>query len=236
MATFLVCHGAWSSAWAWKKMHPLLREGGHELIVPTCTGLGERSHLATPQVDLELHIRDVLQVIEYEDLSGLTLVGHSYGGMVATGVADRARNRIERLVYLDAWVPEDGQSLLDLAPEEFRTRVRETTAASGDGWRIPPSTLPADTSPDDVAWMSARRAPQPIRTFEQPLRLAKRDEPPPRTYVYCKRIAAGDRFGPFAAIARSDPAWRYVEIDASHNPHVTAPQTLAGVLLGENES
>src|ERR1700681_1368011 len=88
-ATFLVCHGAWSAGWTWKKMHPLMAAAGHRLVTPTYTGLGERAHLANPSIDLETHIRDILNVVKYEDLRDIVLVGHSYGGMVATGVADR---------------------------------------------------------------------------------------------------------------------------------------------------
>jgi pimeloyl-ACP methyl ester carboxylesterase len=113
-ATFLVCHGAWSAGWAWKKLHPLMAACGHRLVAPTYTGLGERVHLANPSIDLETHVQDILNVIRYEDLRDIVLVGHSYGGMVATGVADRARDRISQLIYVDAFVPDDGQSLLDL--------------------------------------------------------------------------------------------------------------------------
>src|SRR3982751_4799969 len=110
----LVCHGAWSAGWAWKKMHPLMNAAGHRLVTPTYTGVGERVHLANPSIDLETHIQDILNVIKYEDLRDIVLVGHSYGGMVATGVADRARDLISQLIYLDAFVPDQGQSLLDL--------------------------------------------------------------------------------------------------------------------------
>src|SRR3977135_2927010 len=113
-ATFLVCHGAWSAGWAWKKMHPLMATRGHRLVTPTYTGLGERAHLAHPSIDLETHVQDILNVISYEDLRDIVLIGHSYGGMVATGVADRARDRVAQLVYLDAFVPREGQSLFDL--------------------------------------------------------------------------------------------------------------------------
>ena len=112
--TFLVCHGAWSAGWAWKKMHPLMQAAGHRLVTPTYTGLGERAHLANLSIDLDSHIEDVLNVIKYEDLRDIVLVGHSYGGMVATGVADRARDKVKQLIYVDAFVPGDGQSLLDL--------------------------------------------------------------------------------------------------------------------------
>src|ERR1700733_6110284 len=129
---FLVCHGAWSAGWAWKKLHPLMRAAGHRLVTPTYTGLGERAHLANPSIDLETHITDVLNVIQYEDLRDIVLVGHSYGGMVATGVADRARDRIAQLIYIDAFVPRNGQSLLDIN-EPARERMREL-AKAGDGY------------------------------------------------------------------------------------------------------
>jgi pimeloyl-ACP methyl ester carboxylesterase len=101
-STFLVCHGAWSAGWAWKKMHPLMAAAGHRLATPTQIGIGEREHLANPSIDLETHIQDILNVIRYEDLRDIVLIGHSYGGMVATGVADRARDRITQLIYIDA--------------------------------------------------------------------------------------------------------------------------------------
>src|ERR1700745_2867765 len=117
---FRVCHGAWSAGWAWKKMHPLMEAAGHRLVTPSYTGLGERAHLANPSIDLETPIADILNVISYEDLRDIVLLGHSYGGMVATGVADRARDRIAQLIYLDAFVPREGQSLFDFYSPEPR--------------------------------------------------------------------------------------------------------------------
>jgi pimeloyl-ACP methyl ester carboxylesterase len=229
VATFVVAHGAWSSAWAWKKMRPLLRAAGHELWTPTYTGLGERAHLASPAVDLDTHIKDVVGVLEMEDLRDVVLIGHSYGGMVATGVADRARVRIARLVYLDAFVPRNGQSLLDLQDAEVRERMRELARTSGDGWRLPPNPMPADTPAADMAWAAGRRLPQPIKTFEQALRLDER-MPPPRSYIYCRHIGATDVFRQFAERAQRESGWRYFEIDSSHNPHITAPQALMELL------
>jgi pimeloyl-ACP methyl ester carboxylesterase len=226
----LVAHGAWSAAWAWKKMRPLLRAAGHELWTPTYSGLGERAHLASPAIDLETHIRDVLGVLEMEDLRDVVLIGHSYGGMVATGVADRARHRIAQLIYLDAFVPRDAQSLLDLQPAEVRERMRELARSAGDGWRLPPNPMPADTPAADVAWAAGRRPPQPIKTFEQALRLDGNVQPPPRSYIYCRRIGPTDVFRQFAERAQRESGWRYFEIDSSHNPHITAPQELAALL------
>ena len=109
MAVIVLAHGAWSSAWAWKRVRPLMVAAGHEFFAPSYTGLGERAHLARPENDLETHIQDVVGVLKFEDLRSVVLIGHSYGGMVATGVADRARDRVAQLIYLDAFVPDDGQ-------------------------------------------------------------------------------------------------------------------------------
>jgi pimeloyl-ACP methyl ester carboxylesterase len=226
--TFLVCHGAWGGGWSWKKMHPLMAAAGHRLVTPTYTGLGERQHLANPSVDLETHIQDILNVIKYEDLRDIVLIGHSYGGMVATGVADRKRDRIAQLIYIDAFVPKDGQSLLDL-DEPARQHMRKL-AEAGDGWRIPPSRLPPDTSPTDIEWLTERRVPQPIKCFETKLKLQGGELSLPRSYIYATRIAPADTFGPFAKRTRNEAGWRYHEIDASHSPNVTAPQTLMALL------
>jgi len=225
--TFLVCHGAWSAGWAWKKMHPLMNKAGHRLVTPTYTGLGERAHLAHPAIDLDAHIADMLNVIKYEDLSDFVLIGHSYGGMVATGVADRARDKVRQLIYIDAFVPQDGQSLLDLN-EPARARM-QAAAKSGDGWRVPPNPTPSDTSPDDVAWLNERRVNMPVQCFEQKLQLSA-PLTLPRSYIYATRITPADTFGPFAKMTRSDRAWRYYEIDASHSPNVTAPEALMTML------
>ena len=225
---FLVCHGAWSAGWAWKKVHPLMQAAGHRLVTPTYTGLGERVHLADPSIDLETHIQDVLNVIKYEDLRDIVLLGHSYGGMVATGVADRARDRIAQLIYLDAFVPHDGQSLFDIN-EPVRQPMQDA-AKKGDGWRVPPMTPPPDTSPADLEWLTARRVDMPIKCFETRLKLTGGELTLPRSYIYATRIPPADTFGQFARRTRSEAGWRYYEIDASHAPNVTAPEALMALL------
>ena len=225
MATYLLCHGAWSGGWSWNKIRVLLRAAGHEVVTPTYTGLGERAHLAHPMVDLETHIQDVLSVAQYESLSDFILVGHSYGGMVVTGVADRLPERVRHLVYLDAFVPGDGQSLASLAGEgHSSTRV--------EGWLIPPNPPPPDTSPEDAAWITPLRRHQPARCFSQPLRLTRGTLPPmPRTYIHCTRKTGNDVFRQFADRFRNDPTWRFHAMDASHSPNITAPEELAALLL-----
>jgi len=169
----------------------------------------------------------MLNVIRYEDLSDFVLIGHSYGGMVATGVADRARDKIKQLIYIDAFVPKDGQSLLDLN-EVAQERMREV-AKSGDGWRVPPNPTPPDTAPEDLPWLSERRINMPIKCFEVKLKLSA-PLTLPRSYIYATRITPADTFGRFAKETKNDPAWRYFEIDASHSPNVTAPEALMALL------
>src|SRR5260370_10154001 len=149
MATIVLAHGAWSAAWAWKKMRPLFRAAGHEFFSPTYTGLGERAHLSNQEIDLTIHINDVAAVLEIEDLKDVTLIGHSYGGMVATGVADKARRRIARGGYLDAFAPKDGQRLLDLVGPQASEDMRGKATGERGGRRGPPIALPPRPAPQD---------------------------------------------------------------------------------------
>jgi pimeloyl-ACP methyl ester carboxylesterase len=224
MATFVVAHGAWSAGWGWKKMHPLMAARGHRLITPTLTGLGERGHLASAAIDLDTHIADILGVLKFENLTGVTLIGHSYGGMVATGVADRARDRIAKLIYIDAFAPNDGDSVVDLLPEAARAQRKP----SADGF-IPPVPMPPDTPPEDRAWAEPLRLPQPAKTFEQKLKFHGGPLTLPRHYIYCSRNAPDDRFRRFYERAKREN-WGASEIDASHNPHITCAETLAELL------
>ena len=229
MADIVVAHGAWSAGWAWKKMRPLMAARGHSLWTPTYTGVGERAHLAHPKIDLSTHIQDVVGVLETEDLTDVVLIGHSYGGMVATGVADKAAARIARLIYLDAFVPADGQSLATLMDPTGSAEAGWRKAAE-EGWRVPPRPLPPDTDPADVAWASPRRRPQPIETLLEPLHLTRGEAAMPRSYIYCTRPDPADGFRRFYERAQAEPGWSAHAIDASHNPHVTTPVELADML------
>jgi pimeloyl-ACP methyl ester carboxylesterase len=229
MARFVLVHGAWSGGWAWRKFGKLLQDRGHEVHRATLTGQGERAHLARPETDLDTHIRDVTALIDFEELRDIVLVGHSYGGMVVTGVADLMPERISRLVYIDAMLPEDGQCLLDLLPEDHRASMR-ARAAEGEGWRLAPNPVPPDTPAEERAWLEPRRLPQPFGTFTQPIRLEGAAPTMPRSYIYCLRSAPGDVFRQFADRVDGQPGWRRFDIDASHSPHITARDALADLL------
>jgi len=210
MAVFVLVHGAWHGGWCWQKVAPLLRAAGHDVFTPTLTGLGERVHLAHAGVGLDTHVQDIVKVLEYEDLQQVVLVGHSYGGMVISGVAEELAARLAQLVYLDAFVPADGQSTYDLVPQ-LATAGRQQAAATGAGWRVPP--LPGDfgvTAAADLAWLLPKLVDQPLASFEQPVHwrnpaaLAL-----PRTYILCTAPAS---FAWAAERLRSEPPWRYREL------------------------
>jgi pimeloyl-ACP methyl ester carboxylesterase len=230
MADIVVCHGAWGGSWAWRRMRAPLRAKGHELFAPTYSGLGDRFRFLSPSIGLSTHIEDVAATIFHEDLRDIVLIGHSYGGMVATGVADRETDRIREIIYLDAFVPEDGQSAVDFQPLEERERLRKTVNLHGAGWLVPPSPLAADLSPATAEWLRARRMPQPLRTFEEPIRLTGAAARLPRSYIYCTDKQPGDVFASIAARIKTHPSWRYREIDSGHTPNMSAPDQFADLL------
>jgi pimeloyl-ACP methyl ester carboxylesterase len=229
VATFVIVHGAWGGAWSWNRLvTPLLRAAGHATHAVTLTGLGERAHLASPEITLDTHIRDVANVLFYEDLRDVVLVGHSYGGRVITGVADRVPERLSQLVYLDAAVPP----LEDAAGDRRRQELIERAERDGDGWRIPPGDMQGDDPPEIVAWAQPRRNPQPLKTFTQPLRLERGETTLPRAFVYCARGKAPDSpQAQRAARIKADPRWRYFELQTGHNLHYSAPGETVAILL-----
>jgi len=229
--TFVLVHGAWHGGWCWSRVARLLHDAGHTVYAPSLTGLGDRVHLARPEVDLALHVEDVVALIETEELRSVILVGHSYGGMVITGAAARVAPRLAHLVYLDAFVPAPGQALLDLMPPESAAAFRQAAAEQGDGWRIPPLS-PARlgvTSARDTEWLMRRLVPQPLRTFEQALPAVGGDRVK-RTYVYCAKPASG-AFDQFAERFRDDGKWTFHDVKTGHNAMITAPGDVAKILM-----
>jgi len=219
MATFTIVHGGWGGGWEWREVETLLRARGHDVTRPTLTGIGERAHLFSPSVNLDAHVEDVVRHLEFEGLEDVVLCGHSYGGMVVTGVVDRVPARVSRLVYIDAFVPHDGESLFDLLPPEWVSMLR---ASATDG-RVPP---PGE-NPAYPAWYVERVRDHPLAAFEQPLRLSGRDDAVPRSYIRCLQSDAP--LEPCIERARS-AGWTMREIDAQHDAHVGDPVGLADLL------
>lgn len=227
MAAFVLVHGAWHGGWCWRYVRPLLRP--HEVFTPSLTGLGERRHLARADIDLGTHIEDVVSLLELEDLEDVVLVGHSYGGMVVTGAADRVPHRISRLVYLDAFVPENGKCLLDYAVPERAARMRE----EGEKLGIvspPPLSLWGIARQEHVDFIKPREVRHPYRTMAQPIRLGGNVERIPRTFIYCSAPATGS-FDQFAAKYRNDPSWKFHELKTGHDAMILMPEAVAGILL-----
>lgn len=234
MATYLLVHGGWHGGWCWRRVTTILRGAGYEVFAPTLTGLGERAHLLGPGIDLETHIKDILGVLKWEDLSDVILVGHSYAGMIVSAVAERAAERLAHLVYLDAFVPRDGEALTDLIGAKFLSVFEERVRAEGEGWRLPP--LPLEilgiTDESDKQWMQPKLVDQPFQTFSQTVRLSGTEAAArlPRTFIYCNQPAIGP-YDQFAERARAEAGWRYREIATGHFPMVTAPRRTADLLL-----
>jgi pimeloyl-ACP methyl ester carboxylesterase len=227
--TFVLVHGAWHGGWTWQRMTPMLRAAGRTVHTPTLTGLGERAHLGSRHTSLNTHIIDIVSMMQMEDLKDVVLVGHSYAGFVVTGVADRSPSRVRTLVYLDAFVPEDGKSLNDFIPPDRRPAFEKAGADKGfhDPFPLAPFGV---TKPEDVAWAQPRLRPQPYLTFAQPLKLRGGAPRIPRVFIRCM-APAYPNFEPFAQRLRNDPNWKYLEVAGGHDAMISNPRGLADALL-----
>jgi pimeloyl-ACP methyl ester carboxylesterase len=231
MATFMLVHGAWGGAHGFRHVRTALRAAGHEAFTPSLTGIGERVHLVSPQVGLGTHVTDVVNTVLYEDLDPIVLLGFSYGGMVVSGALEHIGDRVTSLVFLDAFVPGDGDSVHGLLG-----RPLESPAGLGRQWLVDGPARSYD-DPAEAAFSVPRRTPQPLRCFTEPVRLPRplEDFPFPRTYVRAtvpdpgaSRNAA---FDDAAARARASTAWRYEEIATTHLVAQNRPAELTRLLL-----
>lgn len=230
MTTYVLIHGGWHGGWCWRRVARVLSATGDIVYTPTLTGLGERAHLLSPEVGLETHIRDVLGVLEIEDLTGVVLVGHSYAGIVVSAAADRASDRVARLVYLDAVVPRDGECLYDRAPAPIRTFFEEQARTGGEGWRVPAGAMSAEflglKDEADVRWVIPKLTAHPIRTYREPVRLSSAFPQMPRTYINC----IGDKpFGQPRTI-QAEGIDDYHELRTGHDAMVTAAEEVVRLL------
>jgi len=232
MATYVLVHGAWHGSWCWKRVRKALQAAGHEVFTPTLTGVGERSHLISPGVNLSTHVADVVNLIRWEELSDVILCGHSYGGCVISGAADRIPDRIRALVYLDAFVLEDGECLFDLVSPEQVQGMREQAQSAGEGWKAAP--IPAEVfqvNPHDSAWVNTQCTPQPLATFEERIQLTGAlGRIPDVTHI----LATGFREGsPFPACHERAKAkgWKTRAIACGHDVMLDLPEELTALLL-----
>lgn len=238
MATFVLVHGAWHGGWCYRDTAAALRAAGHTVFTPTHSGVGERFHQSAENITLETHIRDVCGCIEWEELNDIVLVGHSYGGMVISGVADRMAERIRALVYLDAFLPQNGDSLNGLIqkalpPEvaaQFLAGFRSAAAEGHSGLMQPIPAEMFNVRADNRAWVDRRCRPQALATFEMPALLSGNlDKVAQRLYI----LADGwdpSPFRHFAAQVDGKPGWRLVKMPSSHDVMVDMPKELAAEL------
>lgn len=232
MTDFVLVHGAYHGGWCWRDLRPLLEAAGHRVFTPTLTGLGERQHLAGPTVDLETHVEDLVALYRFEDLRDSVLVGHSYGGMVVGGFADRQPHPVGALIYLDALVPRDGACVLDFQLPERRESF-EAARRAFDGWRLPPPPVAfyGVHEPEAAAWAQARCVPQPWATFTRPLRLTGGAASIARkAYIRCEETEL-DYMEQFVALAEADEAWDLHRLQTGHDAMISDPEALARLLL-----
>jgi len=225
MATFVLVHGAWHGSWCWHRVRSTLQAQGHEVFTPTLTGLGERSHLLSPQVDLRTQTLDVINLIRWEELTDIVLVGHSYAGFVVSGVADQFPERVRSLVFLDAFVPDHGERLVDyapIAPEQI-----------DDGWKVKPISAEVfGVNPADRDWVDRQCTLQSVACFEQPIQLTGRLAQIKRIdYIFAN--AWGGGHSPFIQFYQKAKArgWRTHEVACGHDVMIDDPATLTELLV-----
>jgi pimeloyl-ACP methyl ester carboxylesterase len=233
--TFVLLHGAWHGGWCWGKVAAILRGRGHTVLTPTQTGLGERSHLLSKSITLDTFVNDVVNVLKFEDLKDVILVGHSFGGPPITGAADRAPERIKQLVYLDAAMLQNGQSVFSLLPPELVAARRKAAEETSGGVSIPPPPAASFgiSDPAQQAWLAARLTPHPFGTYESPLVLKNTfGNGVPMVYISCTDPA----YPPLNASkewARRQGI-KMVELKTGHDAMVTVPEKLADMLDGDS--
>lgn len=231
---FVLVHGAWHGGWCWVRVAERLRAAGHTVFTPTLTGLGERRHLISPQVNLDTHISDVVELIDNEELQNVVLVGHSYAGIVISGVADRIAPRLSQLVYLDSLLLASGRSIFSDFPKDVvdarLKAIRETGGGVGAAAALSPTAFGVK-DPADVQWVARRLTPHPVGTYQQPLLL---NEPLGnglrKTYIECT-VDPIATLEPAKARVRNDPTWKVRTLATGHDAMVTAPGPLTDMLI-----
>ena len=227
----VLVHGSCHGGWCWNKIIPFLRKYNHEIYTPTLTGLGERSHLLNESINLSTHIEDIVQVFEYQDLYEVFLIGHSYGGIVISGVAEKIPDRIKSMIFLDAYIPHNGKSAFDLIPGLRGIYDQRSLKEHGKEWLVS-SYTPEEfgvTNAGDITWMKSRLCPMPFHTHDEPLSIQEiKAKQLPKAYIVCTDF--GDSMvrsiGP-----KEVNNWNYFELRRGHDSMITAPEELSRLFL-----
>jgi pimeloyl-ACP methyl ester carboxylesterase len=228
--TFVLVHGSWHGGWCWRRVVDLLEKDGHKVFAPTLTGLGERSHLMSGLITLDIHITDVANVIKWENLSNVVLVGHSYAGFVVSGVAEKALPSIGSIVFLDAFLPDNGQRVVDLTPPELRTINLAAAAKNEVGRPVPPAKM-FNVNENDQAWVDAKMTPQPTFVSLQPIVLTgARDKIAKKTYIRATS-SPNPLFDTYFDKLKSDPTWKVYAVPSGHDVMVDMPDRLSEILV-----
>jgi len=228
--TIVLVHGAWHGGWCYRRVADSLRGAGFGVYTPTLTGLGERSHLLTPSVNLSTHITDITNMMRWEDLQGIILVGHSYGGMVVTGAADAMTDRVAALVYLDAFLPTAGKSFHDILPPDV-AEAQVQSANASNGLTVPPIPAAAfNVNEQDRVWVDSLCTPHPLRTLTQPIELTgSHARITNKSYVLATKNPVS-LFHGFARSMRNDPSCISYELPCGHDVMIDLPEETAAII------
>lgn len=238
--TFVLVHGGRHGGWSWQRVADKLRAEGHAVYAPTLTGLGDRAHLASPEIGLDTHVKDLVAVFEFEDLTDVVLVMHSYGGMVGSGAMEEIGARVRSVVFLDAVMPRSGESVLDLQPAGREERIRGTVDREGDGWLVPASDASywGIIDPDDLAWVNPRITAQPFKTYTDRLGEVTRIWETPAVFILCQNAEGVAHIDSARSLERSkagDPNFELWTLVASHDAMVTHTEDVSRMLLAAAE-
>jgi pimeloyl-ACP methyl ester carboxylesterase len=231
-STFVLVHGAWHGGWCWRDVVPHLTAQGHRVFCPTLTGLGERAHLLSKAVNLSTHVADVVAVLEAEELSDVILVGHSYAGMVISGVAARAKARLRQLVYLDSAVIEDGEAWSTAhTPQVQAERRRLAESTGGLALPVPKAEVFGLLEPKQIEWVQRRLTPHPFAPYDEKMHWGGPvGNGLPKVYIDCvDPVYAG--LNPVKERLRGKPGWPFIELKTGHDAMVSAPKETAQLLL-----
>jgi pimeloyl-ACP methyl ester carboxylesterase len=230
--TFVLVHGAWHGGWCWRRVSDLLEKKGHKVFSPTLTGLGERSHLLSKDINLDTHITDIVNLLKWEDLKDVCLVAHSYGGWPTSGALEQIGDRVSSIVWLDAFKPENGQKGIDYA-SEFSRKAFQEAVAKGEPGRAGPKAAAFKVNAKDQAWVDSKTTPQPNGVAIQPIKLTgARDKVAKKTYIRASAYPQ-PAFDKAYAECKADKSWKTFEApaDCGHDVMVDAPGWLVDVML-----